>query len=73
MAAGRYRFHCTDGVNVEVDGAGKRAPNEGYIRGFADRAARAVMERYGPGLDWSDWFVDVHDANGRRVMTLAFE
>ena len=51
MAAGRYRFHCTDGVNVEVDGVGKRAPNEGYIRGFADRAACAVMERHGPGLD----------------------
>jgi hypothetical protein len=30
------------------------------------------MERVGAGLDWSDWIVDVHDAQGRRVLLLAF-
>ena len=24
-----------------------------------------------PGMDWTDWLVDVHDARGRRVLVRA--
>ena len=73
MPTERYRVPCTDGVSVQVDPTGTWAWTAAQIRGSAERAARAVMDRHGTWLDWSDWFVDVHDPKGRRVLTLAFE
>ena len=72
MPAKRYRFHCTDGHQAVFDLGGHLIGPEILIRRYAERVARGMMDSYGRGLDWSDWIVDVHDADGKRVITLEF-
>ena len=72
MAAGHYRFHCTDGQHAVLDRAGKRLKDDGQVYAYAERTALEVMASCGGRLDWSDWIVDVHDAKGQRVLILAF-
>ena len=39
---------------------------------FRSRCVCALMDG-APGVDWSDWPADVHDACGRRVLVWAFD
>lgn len=73
MRAGTYRFHCTDGTHAVLDLSGRYLRARDNLRAEATRAARAIMRRVAGRLDWSAWIVDVHDAGGYRVLTLAFE
>ncbi|KQP30026.1 hypothetical protein ASF49_15325 [Methylobacterium sp. Leaf104] len=68
----RYRFHCTDGHVAIIDPKGLALADPTQVRFHAVEVALHAMERVGAGLDWSDWIVDVHDAQGRRVLLLAF-
>jgi hypothetical protein len=68
----RYRFHCTDGHVAIIDPTGLALADRAQVRFHAAEVALHAMERVGAGLDWSDWIVDVHDAQGRRVLLLAF-
>ena len=72
MAAGHYRFHCTDGQHAVLDRAGRRLKDEEQVYPYAERTALEMMASCGGRLDWSDWIVDVHDGEGRRVLILAF-
>ena len=72
MAAGHYRFHCTDGQHAVLDLAGKRLKDNGLVHAYAERTALEVRASCGGRLDWSGWIVDVHDGEGRRVLILAF-
>ncbi|WP_447666832.1 DUF6894 family protein [Methylobacterium sp. A54F] len=69
---GPYRFHCTDGVHAILDRTGRRLRGDAQVYAEAERAARGVMASCGGRLDWAGWIVDVHDAAGRRVLTLDF-
>ena len=73
MPAGVYRFHCTDGLHAVLDHGGRYLRARDDLRTEAMKAARAIMTRCAGRLDWSRWIVDVHDASGRRVLTLAFD
>jgi hypothetical protein len=68
----QYRFHCTDGHVAIIDPTGVALADPTQVRFHAAEVALHAMERVGAGLDWSDWIVDVHDAQGRRVLLLAF-
>ncbi|WP_336487776.1 DUF6894 family protein [Methylobacterium nigriterrae] len=72
MAARTFRFHCTDGQVAIIDTAGVDVPTEAQLGRYAEQAARYAMAYVGRGLDWSEWIVDVHDPNGRRVLMLPF-
>ncbi|MGU3539947.1 DUF6894 family protein [Methylobacterium sp. A54F] len=72
MGAERYRFHCTDGRDAVFDRIGKRLKNAEMAYAQAESMAREMMAGCGGRLDWSGWIVDVHDAAGRRVLTLDF-
>ena len=72
MPAERYRFHCTDGHHAVFDRSGRVVRNSLLVWEHAERVACEVMGRCAGRLDWSEWIVDVHDAKGRRVGTLAF-
>lgn len=68
----RYRFHCTDGHLVIMDLKGLAIVDRNQVRFHAVEAALYAMERVGAQLDWSDWSIEVHDAQGRPVLVLAF-
>lgn len=72
MRAGTYRFHCTGGEHAVLDPRGRYLRARDDLRAEAARAAHAIMNRVAGRLNWSDWIVDVHDAAGRRALTLAF-
>ncbi|RVU13192.1 DUF6894 family protein [Methylobacterium oryzihabitans] len=73
MKAGTYHFHCTDGEHAVLDREGRYLRARNDLQAEAARAARAIMDRVAGRLDWSAWIVDVHDAEGRRALTLDFE
>lgn len=66
-----YRFHCTDGHDLVADLRGRRLPTLALMRLHAERVALDLMAR-GTHLDWSDWWVEVYDQNGRAVLAKAF-
>lgn len=66
-----YRFHCTDGHDLVVDLRGRRVPTLALVRLHAERVALELMT-HGARLDWSAWYVEVYDAEGRSVMAKAF-
>lgn len=72
MQAGTYHFHCTDGAHAVLDLSGRYLRARDDLRAETARAARAIMDRVAGRLDWSAWIVDVHDAAGRRALTLTF-
>ncbi|WP_092046790.1 DUF6894 family protein [Methylobacterium pseudosasicola] len=61
------RFHCIGIGNAELDLEGCWMPRRAAIRAHADRVALALMTG-GDRPDWSEWFVDVRDLKGRRVL-----
>ncbi|WP_200940905.1 DUF6894 family protein [Methylobacterium sp. Leaf113] len=67
-----YRFHCTDGHMAIIDPTGLAIADRTQVRFHAVEVALHAMERVGAALDWSDWIVDVHDGQGRRVLVLPF-
>lgn len=68
----RYHFHCVgEGGDAAFDLSGRWVARARTLGPQADRVARALMER-APEIDWSGWWVDVHDARGRRVLVRAF-
>ena len=67
-----YRFHCTDGHMAIIDPTGLAIADRTQVRFHAVEVALHAMERVGAQLDWSDWIVDVHDGQGRRVLVLPF-
>ena len=73
MQAGTYRSHCTDGRRAVLDLHGRYLRARSDLYAEAVRTARSIMSRCAGRLDWSDWIVDVHNAAGRHVLTLAFE
>jgi hypothetical protein len=66
-----YRFHCTDGHDLVADLRGRRLPTLALVRLQAERVALDLMARGGQ-LDWSRWWVEVYDQNGRAVLSKAF-
>jgi hypothetical protein len=66
-----YRFHCTDGHDLVADLRGRRVPTLALVRLHAEQVALDLMAR-GGHLDWSDWWVEVYDLNGRAVLAKAF-
>ncbi len=66
-----YRFHCVGIGDAELDLDGCWMPSRAAIRAHADKVALALMTG-GDRLDWTDWFVDVRDTKGRRVLLRAF-
>jgi hypothetical protein len=66
-----YRFHCTDGHDLVADLRGRRMPTLALARLQAERVALDLMA-HGGHLDWSDWWVEVYDQNGRSVLSKAF-
>ena len=72
MTVQRYHFHCVSrGGDAVFDLTGRWVPRPGTLGQQADRTAQALMNAT-PGMDWTDWLVDVHDARGRRVLVRAF-
>lgn len=67
-----YRFHCTDGHALVTDLRGARLANAAQMRVHAERVALGLMERVAERFDWSEWQVEVYDAQGRRVWIRAF-
>ena len=68
----RYFFHATDGDRLEIDRAGRRLTGDASATAAAAQVARATVQRFGPGLDWSDWIVAVYDDAGRQMDVLPF-
>ncbi len=66
-----YRFHCVGIGGAELDANGRWMPSRAAVRAHADKVALALMTE-GNRLDWTDWFVDVRDIKGRRVLLRAF-
>lgn len=66
-----YRFHCTDGHDLVADLRGRRLPTLALVRLHAEHVALHLMA-HGGHLDWSDWWVEVYDQNGRAVLAKAF-
>ncbi|KQP79451.1 MULTISPECIES: hypothetical protein [unclassified Methylobacterium] len=66
-----YRFHCTDGHDLVADLRGRRLPTLALVRLQAERVALDLMA-HGGHLDWSAWWVEVYDQNGRAVLSKAF-
>lgn len=66
-----YRFHCVGIGGAELDLDGCWMPSRAAVRAHADKVALALMTG-GNRLDWTDWFVDVRDIRGRRVLLRAF-
>ncbi|KQT09047.1 hypothetical protein ASG40_10315 [Methylobacterium sp. Leaf399] len=72
MTVQRYHFHCVGGGgDAAFDLSGRWVGRPRMLGSQADRVAWALMEG-APGTDWSGWWVDVHDARGRRVLVRAF-
>ena len=72
MTVQRYHFHCVGGGGDAVfDLTGRWVARLRELGLQADRVAQAVMDG-APGADWSDWLVDVHDTQGRRVLVRSF-
>ena len=46
-------------------------PSGAAIRAHADKVALALMTS-GNRVDWTEWFGDVRDTKGRRVLLRAF-
>ncbi len=65
-----YKFHCAGPGDAVIDPRGCRLPTLAQVRAHADRVALTLME--GRDADWTRWIVDVHDAQGRRVLVRAF-
>jgi len=64
----RYYFRLTDGAQVldnhqGVDLAGDAAAREDAVALARDLKQGAAM----PGWDWSGWFVNIVDEDGRKV------
>ena len=66
-----YRFHCIGIGDAKLDLQGCWMPSRAAIRAHADRVALALMTD-GNHADWTQWFVDVRDTKGRRVLWRAF-
>jgi hypothetical protein len=66
-----YRFHCVGIGDAELDLDGCWMPSRAAVRAHADKVALSLMIS-GNRLDWTNWFVDVRDTNGRRVLLRAF-
>ena len=72
MNRARRYFHCTNGRELAIDREGVAMRSEDRIRSHAARVVQDAMASCGSSFDWSGWMVDVHDANGRRVLQLDF-
>ena len=66
-----YRFHRTDGHDLEVDLQGRRLPTWALMRLHAERVALDLMLGSGP-RDWSAWTVEIYEASGRHVLSKPF-
>jgi hypothetical protein len=61
---GVHYFHCTDGVDMVIDGTGQEMATPEEISSHARTVATALM-RSVPGYhDWWNWSVHVYDAFG---------
>ena len=69
--AWRY-FHCTNGRELAIDREGVAMRSEDRVRSHAAKVVQDAVASCDGSFDWSGWMVDVHDANGRRVMLLDF-
>jgi len=67
----KHFFHCTNGVDLVIDGRGQDADDYNLdliAQEIADRMVRALPAAF----DWSAWIVSVHDAGGRQVALVPF-
>jgi hypothetical protein len=62
----RYYFHLTDGTDVLDDPDGLDLPGKAAARAEAMLVAADVKTRFKP-RDWSGWFVQIVDGQGRQV------
>lgn len=58
-------------IRLEGRFSGHRRPSRVAIRTHADKVALSLMTSENR-VDWTDWFVDVRDTKGRRVLLRAF-
>ena len=67
-----HYFHCTDGVDLVLDRAGRNVQTPDDLVESACAAAERIMEALPPELDWSAWVVSVQDGAGRQVAVVPF-
>ena len=73
MKQGQHRFHATDGRSIIPDGRGLFARGPADLARHAQARIRGLRAAMPPGLDWSGWTLDIHDASGRHVVFVDFE
>jgi len=66
-----HYFHCTNGVDLVIDRHGKRVRPQ-QIERCASTIAESLMSGLPRFTDWSDWLVNVYDADGSMVAILPF-
>lgn len=59
-----HYFHCTDGVDLIVDRAGREAASPAGLCALARDVAREIMSAVPAYDEWGDWAVHVYDDRG---------
>jgi hypothetical protein len=68
----RFYFHCTDGIDLILDGVGGSARSGAEVRRRAAATARKIMQGLPGYPSWSEWLVSVHDELGGQVAVVSF-
>lgn len=67
-----HYFHCTDGVDLIVDRAGRETGAPSQLHRLARTVADEIMAAVPAYRDWADWAVHVYDERG-EVAIVPFE
>ena len=68
----RYFLHCTDGVDIVLDGQGVRAETREEALRYASSLSERLMHSVPDYEDWESWLVCVYDEHDRLVGTVGF-
>jgi hypothetical protein len=68
----RYFLHCTDGIDIVLDGQGVRAETREEALRYASALSERLMHSVPDYEDWESWLVCVYDEHDRLVGTVGF-
>ncbi|HEX2725822.1 MAG TPA: hypothetical protein VHN20_08390 [Beijerinckiaceae bacterium] len=68
----RYFLHCTDGIDMVLDGQGIRAETREEALRYASALSTRLMHSVPDYDDWESWIVCVYDAYDQMVGTVPF-
>ena len=59
-----HYFHCTDGIDMVIDGAGREISGSGEMSAHARAVAHGLMQAVPAYDEWWNWSVHVYDKVG---------